>query len=211
MTVNLIHTIDSAIAGTEDRATRDWTAIKAISEDGFVFIDEDTVDKIAMLVDSQRLTNGEFVAAYAYEENDGHASYVSAFGPSLLPTQVQDQIRDRLAAGNNGKEAARLFDLVIRLGLQISFQGKEFTAPYIKAVNWIADEVEINRTASNMARMFTNLGLGGWNEDNASLNVPLDIFAKAVNDNGHQTEMPERLQAFIECARRNNSTHVYWA
>ena len=211
MTVNLIHTIDAATAGAEDRATRDWTSIKAISEDGFVFIDEDTVNKIAALVDGQTLSNGEHVSAYAYEEDEAHAAYVSAFGPSLLPTQVQDQIRDRLAAGDKGKEAARLFDLVISLGLQISLQGKEFCPPYIKAVNWIADEVEINRTSSNMARMFTSLGLGGWNEENSSLNVPLDIFAKAVNDNGHQTEMPERLEAFIACARRNNSTHVYWA
>ena len=209
MSVNLMHTNEAAAA---DQAAANWAAITAVANaDGMVFIDEDTVNTIARLLDGQALTNGEVVTAYSYNDDDQMGALVCAFGPALLPTQVQDQVRDRLAASQNGKAAARLFDTVIRLGLQITLSGKEFCDAHIKGVNWPGDEVEINRTASNMARMFGELGLDSWNEDTASRNVPLDVFAKAVNDNGFRTDMPERLQSFVECARRHAATHVYWA
>lgn len=209
MSVNLIATnrnIDS-----EARAKSDWAVITAIAPNhGYLTIDEDTVNSIARLLDGQELTNGEKVSCYAYEDEDPYAAMVCAFGPSLLPTQVQDQVRDRLANTTNGKDAVRLFDTVIRLGLQIALNGAEFnTGAHIKGVNWAADEVEINRTQGNMWNMLRTLGLEAG--DDCADEVEFDVFAKAVNDNGYLTDMPGRLAAFVECGRRQNATHVYWA
>jgi hypothetical protein len=208
MTVNLMHANEAA---TADQAKKNWSEIKAVSTDGFVYIDENTVKKIAALVDGQMLNNGTVLEAYAYKDDDMYPAYVSAFGPSLLPTQVQDQIRDLLAAGKNGKEAVRLYNLIISLGLQISLQGEEFCGAHIQGVNWVADEVEVTRTSSNMTHMFASLGLSKWTKDNYSDNIPMDVFTKAVNDNASQTDMPELLKQFVDCAVRNNATHVYWA
>jgi len=213
MTVNLIHTTLAA-DGTQmnTRAARDWASISAIAPNhGMIFIDEDTVNRIAMLLDGQELSNGETVKAYAYEDDEPYAALVCSFGPALLPVQVQDYVRDRLAASENGKGAARLFDEVIRLGLQISLQGKEHCDAHIKAVNWVADDVEINRCKSNMIDMYGALGLGSFVKEGLGFDCPLEVFEKAVNDNAGFTGMGERLQKFVACAKRAGSTHVYFA
>lgn len=216
MTVNLIAATlnsDGTRASAQDEINAaNWKAITAIApQHGMIFIDDATVTAIAALLSDQPLSNGQEVSAYPVGEYDCVASLVCAFGPSLLPADVQDAVRDLLIAGTNGQQAADLFNEIIRLELQISLSGTEFCDAHIKGVNWIADEVEINRTASNMARMFTVLGLGAYNKRESSSSIPLGEFEAAINDNGHLTDMPMQLRTFADCAIRNRATHIYWA
>ncbi|QAY80230.1 hypothetical protein [Sphingosinicella sp. BN140058] len=208
MSVNLIATNRNVDASTRDHTN--WLAITAIAPDhGMVFIDENTVDSIARLLDGQKLSNGEAVCAYAYDD-DCSPPYVSSFGPCLLPTQVQDQIRDRLALSENGKTAVRLFNEIIRLGLQITLNGKEHCPAYIKGVNWVADEVEINRCQGNMLAMLRDLGIDARYE--GPCEVEFDTFSAAVQARAHLTDYSAaRLAAFVASGRRQKATHVYWA
>ena len=211
MSMNLIIRNDNQ---ADDTAAVNWSAIKVAAQNdhGMVTIDDETVKSVARLVDGVILTNGERVCAYAYDdEDDFYATYVSAFGPSLLPTKVQDEVRDRLATADNGKIAVKLFNEIIRLGLQIGLHGTETCPAYIKGVNWVADEVEINRSSGNMCHMLEMLGLGdAVDTQEGTGEVSFDRFLQAVNDNAYQTDMPDRLQALVASGQRRNATHVYW-
>lgn len=217
MTVSLM--FRNAAADTADRTADNWTAIKTAAghEHGYVFLAEETVQRVGRIVGDAVLANGETVSAYECSEEDADSeyyqgAYIPAFGPSLLSVELQDRVRDVLAQDENGKAAVALFNTVLGLGLQIGLQGKECIDAHMKGVNWIADEIEINRTASNMLRMMDDLGLGHTTaEDRESGEVELDHFVAAVAANGFYTGLEARLQAFIECAQRNGATHVYWA
>lgn len=208
MSVNLIFTNESA---NDNQGESNWGKITAIApEHGMVFIGEETVTEIAKLLDDAVLSNGEKVEAYAMED---YPALVCAHGPALLGEDSFRQIRTLLEEGENGQQAVALFDLVVELGLQISLSGKEFCDAHIKAINWAGDDIKVNRAEYRMMDMFERLGLGSVNnpEDHASDLVPIEQFIQAVNDNGFRTDMPERLQAFADCAQRNKATHVYWA
>lgn len=217
MTVNLIHTTISNDDVAEGRAERDWQAITAITGVGGVAgllpLAETTVDAIARLVEAAVLSNGQVVTSCPRDASDewSHESHVSSFGPSLLREETLRQLRALLEQDENGTKAVALLDLIVERGLQIRFSGQDHCFSRMVAVNWPADDVEINRTQSNMARMFRVLGLGDTERENSSETIPLEVFEKAVNDNGLYTDMPDRLEAFIACARRQGSTHVYWA
>ena len=109
----------------------------------------------------------------------------------------------------NAKQAVALFNEVLRRGLMISLHGKEFCGAHISAVNSLADVVEFDRTATNMYRMIGDLGLPTGEENPCE--VDLETFAAAVDNRGWMTDRPERLQAFVACARRNGAQTVFWA
>jgi hypothetical protein len=218
MSVNLIHTVlnDNDEAG-ESTSERIWKAITAITGDegtaGLLPLEEATVDQIATLLEGAYLTNGQNVRSYPRdgEEEWSQGSFVYCFGPSLLGEDSFRQVRTLLEQDPNGAKAVALFDLVTELGIQISLNGKDHYIPRMTVTNWPADDVEINRTESNMARMFQVLGLGDTEREHCSSSIPFEVFEKAVNDNGIYTDIPDQLEAFIACAKRNGSTHVYWA
>ena len=198
-----------------DRAAHHWAAITTIAPNhGMITLDENIVNDIARLLDGQELTGGERVRTYSYEDDDDYAAMVCAFGPSLLPVQIQDQVRDRLANDANGKAAVRLFNEILRLELQISLAGKEHCDAHLKGVNWPADDVEINRCSGNMYGMLRSLGFAhniAKGDESGSGEVDFAEFAEAVRCNAFRTDMPERLERFVACARRNGATKVYWA
>lgn len=218
MSMNLMF---ETAALTDELHAANWAAIKAAAgaaeghehaEHGMVMISDDTITSIARLLSGQRLSNGELISAYYFDEADEWAPspMVCAFGPSLLPVQEQDYIRDRLAADENGARAVRLFNEVLRLGLQISFQGTEHCPGHMKGVNWTADEVEFSRCSGNMYAMLEDLGLSFDRSANNG-EVAFDVFAKAVNDNGWRTDCADRLKAFVACAARQQAQSVCWA
>lgn len=209
MSQNLLFRNENAAS---DLSATNWTAIKAVSnDDGMVFISDDTVASIARLLENVELANGQTVTTF-HDEEDMYPAYVEAFGPALLPTLLQDQVRDRLAAGENGTQAVRLFNEVIRLGLQIGLSGKEFCAAHIKGVNWVGDEVTLNLSSGSMASLVKDdLSIEVELDENGSGEVTLAAFAEAVNDNGIFSRFKPRLDQFVACAQRNGATHVYWA
>lgn len=218
MSVSLIHAAisnDETVIVTE--TSRNWTDIKAItSDDGFAGvlpISDVTIYTIALLLEDARLANGETVSSYPKDVEDQYSpsTFVAGFGPSMLGESTFRQVRTLLEADQNGDKAVALFDLITERGLQVSFNGKDHCFARMTAVNWRADEIEINRCKSSMVAIFEVLGLGHTKQDQCSDDIPLEVFEKAVNDNGAYTDMQERLQAFVDCAKRNGSTHVYWA
>lgn len=215
MSVNLIHTIVTDSNEDNTRAARDWAAITAItgSNDGLVAVSDATIDAIARLVEDVALSNGQTVTAYPRDAEDewGYQSYVPAFGISLLDAGTLAQVRGLLEQDENAEKALALFDLIVERGLQMRFNGTDHCFSRIVAVNWPADEVEINRSSGNMSRMFQTLGLGDTEREHGSEMIALPVFADAVENRAMYTDMPDRLEAFLACAKRNGATHVYWA
>ena len=184
-----------------------WKAICAAAPDGFVFIREAVIDDCAKLLEGVLLSNGEVVASYPKDEY--YPSYVDSFGPGLLPDDILVKLFEILEEND---AAVKLLQTIVERELQISFKGKETHAPgaYIKGVNWRADEIEINRSGGNMYRMLEVLGID-TNTESESGEVAFEEFEKAVKERGIYVDIFERLEQFIECAKRNNATHVYWA
>lgn len=214
MSVNLMHTRDTtAEAPTESNASKDWGRVREITaNEGMIELSEETVNKVAQILEGVTLANGERVLSYPSDGGEfDQGSYVAGFGPTLLGEDTFRTVRTALEEDNNGESAVALFDLIVELGLQILLSGAEFTFAHIKAVNWPADDVEVNTTQTRMEMLFEALGLGSYNQEHHSDDVPLDEFEKAVNDNSVGTGMSERLDTFIACAKRRGSTHVYWA
>ena len=218
MSVNLIHTtVSNDETGMDNRTMQNWQAITAITGEGNIAgllpIADATIDAIARLVEGAVLSNGEVVDAYPRDEEDEYSqgSYIPAFGPSLLGEDTFRQVRTLLEQDENGAKAVALFDLIVERGLQVRFSGKDHCFSRMVGVNWPADDVEVNRCKGNMIRMFQDLGLGHTEREYSSATISLEVFEKAVNDNGIYTDVPERLKAFVACAKRNGSTHVYWA
>jgi len=217
MSVNLLHTIVTDSNEDNTRAERDWAAITAITGTGDVAgllpVADATIDAIAHLVEDVALSNGETVTAYPREAEDewGYQSYVPAFGLSLLDAGTLAQVRGLLEQDEGAEKALTLFDLIVERRLEVRFNGTDHCFARMVAVNWPADEVEINRCSGNMSRMFQTLGLGNTEREHGSELIALPVFAAAVEARGIYTDMPERLEAFVACAQRQGSTHVYWA
>ena len=210
MSMNLIHTNDAAT----DNAAPNWAAIMAVAgEHGTVYISEAIVDAVAGLLEDAVLSNGELVQSYPSDgEEFSMASFVSSFGPGLLGENAYREVRTLLETDENGAAAVELLDTVVELGLQISLSGKEFpnAHAHIKAVNWPADDVDINRCSGNMYQMLRDLGIKVDTQAESG-EVDFSTFVQAVNDNAERTDMGPRLKAFVACAQRNNATRVYWA
>ena len=210
MTIRLIHTNDAST----DNAATNWAAIKEIAgEHGTIKLSEATVDAVARLLEDATLTNGEFVHAYPSDGDEfSMASFVAGFGPGLLPENAYRELRTLLESDDNGIAAVELLDTVVELGLQISLSGKEFPSAHshIKAVNWPADDININRCSGNMYQMLRDLRIKVDTQADSG-EVDFSTFAQAVNDNAELTDMAPRLRAFVACAERNNATRVYWA
>lgn len=225
MSINLVSTNRNIDGST--RAAADWSAIKAISgadaaspypTEGYVSVSIEAIVVIAALLDGAVLTNGERVTTYDFSGEDQggvmhHEAHVNAFGPSLLQPRQLEALRRHLAPFPH---AIAMLDLTIERDLQISLSTTDLmqrSAPHLKAVNWPADEVEINRSSGNMLAMLRDLGLDAYTRKGDSVGeVEIDVFAKAVNDNGHRIDMdPRRLDRFVACARRQQATHVHWA
>lgn len=225
MSLNLIATnrnVDNA-----GKATSDWSAIKAVSaadaaspypSEGYVAVSVDAIVVIAALLDGAVLTNGERVTTYDFsgEDADGvmrFEAHVNAFGPSLLQPRQLEALRRHLAPFPH---AVAMLDLTIERDLQISLSTTDLMQrpqPHLKGVNWVADEVEINRCASNMLAMLRDLGLGEHIRSGETIGeVPFEDFARAVSANGHAVDYDaRRLQRFVACGRRQGATHVHWA
>lgn len=213
MSVSLISTQILEDGSTSGKAKNDWARVTAVAAEGRLDLSDATVIEIARILEGTTLSNGETVFAYVCDEDEEYSqgSYVGSFGPALLGEDTFRTVRTALEGLDNGEQAVALFDLVTELGLRLIFAPTDFTPANMQVENWPADTVEINRTCSNMVQMFGDLGLDRFNRDTCSENIPLDLFEKAVNDNGVSTGMADRLDAFVACAKRNGSTHVYWA
>ena len=208
-------------------ASTTWTAITAVSKadpaspfpnEGYVTVDADAIVRIAALLDGAVLANGETVTTHDFSrdaDEDGPAvvdAHVSSFGPSLLAPDALAALRAELAPYEH---ASRMLDVVIAHGLQIALSSTDMLnrdMPYLKGVNWIADEVEIGRSQGGMYRMLDALGIPRAPYDQQSVGeTPFRTFADAVETRGDLTDMPDRLQAFVACARRQDAATVYWA
>ncbi|AXK43811.1 hypothetical protein DVR09_15255 (plasmid) [Erythrobacter aureus] len=202
--MNLMHDT----AATFDAAAN-WAAITAIAADGIVYISEETVAEAAKLLENAPLSNGQTVTAYHYPVEDEFAmpSFVPSFGPSLLGEDTFRQLRTLLEEESDA--AVAMFDTIVELGLQISLSGKDYLGSRLKGVNGVADEVEINRSSGNLYEMFRQLGVdydgpAGYGE------IELAKFEAAVEENGWRTDMPDRLEQFIACAKRHGASTVSW-
>ncbi len=205
MSMNLMH--DTA---AEFDAASYWAAITAIAPEGIVYISPETVTEAAKLLKNALLSNGERVTAYHYplDEEFAMPSFVPPFGPSLLGEDTFRQLRTLLE--EESEAAVAMFDTIVELGLQISLSGEDYLGSRLKGVNGVADEVEINRSSGNLYEMFRQLGVdydgpAGYGE------IELTKFEAAVEQNGWRTDMPDRLEAFIACAKRQGATNVHWA
>lgn len=107
-------------------------ALEAVSDSGIIWIDEGTVESICQLLIGQRLSNGTRVEVH-FDKNGETTTGSSRFKPAMLPVQVQDQIRDRLALGESSKAAVRLFNTSLRLDLNIALIGDGASSPHIIA------------------------------------------------------------------------------
>lgn len=207
----LINTAASDLPNTDWKALQTAAGIAdnlQYANEAIVVIDEDTADQIANLVKGVTLSNQEQINSHSGEDSCC-PSWVEEFAPSLLPTQIQDQIRDRLATTTNGKYAVRLLNEVLRLKLKISFSGKEFIDAHIKAHRTSFDAVEINRSNSGMLNMMTMLGFSS--AELAAREVSFDTFSAALAQTGHLTDMPERLNQFVAFAKAQKAQSIYWA
>lgn len=221
MSMNLIHTNENIDQGA--RATADWAALTAISAadpvspyptEAYVSVSAEAIVSLAALLDNAALTNGQTVTTYDFSCHDEGEEYVeahiNAFGPSLLPKAQMSAVREILSPFPH---AIAMLDEVVARGLQISLSTQTLSReeiPHLKGVNWTGDEVEINRSSSNMVAMLRDLGLKVQNTQPSE--VDFETFARAVNDNAARTDYPaDRLRAFVACGRRQGATHVYWA
>ena len=88
--------------------------------------------------------------------------------------------------------------------------GKDITEPYLAAVNTPADTASIDLGSGSMYAMLKKLGIE-TDAERETGETSLEIFEKAVNDNADMTDCPASLRDFLECARRNGASQVYWA
>lgn len=215
MSVNLLHTVINDNENGETIFSQNWSAVTEITGDGnyagLLELADETVTEIARLLGNEQ-SNGEPILTYigSSEEEWLEASYVGEFAPSMLGEEAFRNVRTVLESDANGVKAVALFDLITSLEIQVGFTGKDHCFARMRVTNSPADDVDINRGVGSMANMFEALGLGYTEKDECSDDIPLEVFEKAVNDNGHLTDMPQRLKAFVASAKRQGSTHVYW-
>lgn len=183
-----------------------WEEICAHSLNGYIFLDNKTVDLVAAELENVQLSNGQFVCAYPSEEGDPNPALICSFGPALLPATKLEAIRSILAAKPG---AAELLDFIVSKNLQIRFRGESHLLAHMAAANVAAEEVEINMGEGNMLQMIADLGLGLYN---GAGEVPFDRFVQAVNDNGHLARYPtDQLHSFIAYGKGRNAIAVCWA
>jgi len=217
MSVNLLHTVIAENENGETNFSQNWSAVTEITGkggyEGLLELADETITEIARLLESEQQSNGKPIFTYigTAEEEWLEASYVGEFAPSMLGEEAFRAVRTILEADANGIKAVALFDLIARLEILVGFNGKDHCFARMRVTNAQADDVDVNRCVGNMAYMFKALGLGHTEKDECSDIIPLEVFEKAVNDNGHLTDMPQRLKEFVACAKRSGSTHVYWA
>ena len=211
MTMTLV--LDTRTAMGHARKASDAAAIAAIALEGYAPLDDDDVDRIAMLLDGTQLSNGESVAVFSYDEDDDDQTIVCAFGPALLTTQDQDYVRDRLTHGVAGRQACRLFEEAIRRRLKVRLCGSDtgFGA-HIALVQIPDDEVEINRGDAAMAQMMVELAV---DQEiiavGVSTEIAFDAFSRAVHANAHRCgPYAQPLRQFVGSGHRQGSTHVTW-
>lgn len=211
MSFNLMVRNDNQFPDTDEV---NWNAIKSVAKNdsGSVTIDDKTVRAIARLLDGVILTSGATVCADYYNKRDKKRPVqVAPFGPALLPEDLKEDVRDLLAATDNGKLAVRLFDFMSSFGLQVRLTGTHISPANITGVNCVAEEVDITRSGDDMYQMLGLLGLGDAVVDDANEGeVSFDRFVEAVNDNGYKTDMHMRLFEFMLSGSRARATHVYW-
>jgi len=224
MSLNLISTNDNVDGKAQAKAH--WDAIKLVSSadaaspfptEGYVAVSNEAIVAVAALLDGAELTNGEHVLTYDFTNVEDAPiffdAHVNAFGPVLLQPRQLEAMRAILAPFPS---AIAMLDLIIERGLQIGLSTTDYSQrqmPHLKAVNWPADEVEINRCAGNMHAMLRDLGLDDhMASDGETGSAPIEVFAQAVSRYGHRVDMdPRRLDRFVACARRQQATHVHWA
>lgn len=185
-----------------------WTAIKTVaSEDGLIFLSEKTIKAIARELVDAPLAFGGKVFSYHYEDNYMY-DYVSAFGPSLLSDEKRRAIIEILKSDDNATAAIALFEAIISEGIKVSFCGEEIIDPHMVAINEYADTVSISMSSGNLYRTLENLGVTNPQDEN---NIAFDAFAEMVETKGFYLREADRLEAFVDCARRNKATEIYWA
>ena len=208
MSMSLMFTSDEI----SNRGTSDWAAIQEVSDvDGLVWIEDSTVDACARLLQHAVLSTGKPVLTFDHSDEEYHESFVSDFGPSLLDEETREALRELLETDRKGGEkAAALFDLICERQLMINLVGKDITEPYLAAVNTPADTASIDLGSGSMYAMLKKLGIE-TDAERETGETSLEIFEKAVNDNADMTDCPASLRDFLECARRNGASQVYWA
>jgi hypothetical protein len=204
MSMNLMFTPATPI----DHAAN-WAAIRTVSEQGFVWLDDATVTKIATLLDGVVLANGQTIFTYAAEEGEPMGSYVSSFGPTLLDEEKLAKLRALLAP----KPAAiALLDAVAERGLQISLCGTDMCDAHVKGVNAAADIVEFNVSGTGLVPLLQSLGVPAKDEDSqVGGQIGFAEFDKAIQENRRNLGgYAERMDAFLDCARRNGAAVAHW-
>lgn len=203
MSVNLMLLRDPA---TEAAFTSAWSDMTAVAPDGQVPITDRLVREAALILTGVRLSNGQPVAAFAWDEDDQQSSLVSDFGPSLLPADKLAQIRDLLAPH---PDAVRLLDVVLEHDVQIRFSGSDMgRGAHLCGCTSPADDVEVNMSKGSMIQLFEKLGLGAHGEFE---DVPFDSFAAAVANPPRLLHRGvAELDQMVALGRKRGSTAVYW-
>lgn len=215
MSVNLHSSaLDSNGRSIDGQFVQNWKKITAVADKhGHVALSDETVTAVARVLEDVVQSNGEPVFTYVCEGGEySQGSYVGSFAPSLLGEETFRAVRTALEEDANGAVAVATFDLVNELELRLYTSGTDLTSARLSVENTPAETVDINTSQGMMIAIFERLGLGEYTgkDEGVSGDVPLDVFEKAVNDNGDLTGMSERLSRFIAAAKKTGSTHVYW-
>jgi hypothetical protein len=193
---------------TDAQLAETWASVLAIApEHGQLFLQEATVKAIAKELVDAPLANGHKVSSYHYE-NEYMYDYVSAFGPSLLGAEKLEAVTEILKSDPNAEAALALFQLIMNQGIQVIFCDKEICDAHMCAVNETADVMSIRMSSGNLYQTLEKLGICNP-EDETS--IAFDVFANLVETKGFYMREADRLEAFVECGRRNKATQVYWA
>lgn len=188
----------------------DWSAVCAVSDKGFAWLDDALVTRIAAVMDEAPLSNGQTVFAYVAEDDDPNRSYVASFGPNLLAPAKLHELRTLLS---ENAQATALLDTVIALDLKMLLCGDESCPAHLKAENEKADMISVNRLSGHMTHTLRRLGIPHVENDIGG-SVAFDDFVRAFERHGDDLDLDprdDRFQAFIACGRRNGAVTVRWA
>lgn len=188
----------------------DWNAVRAVSDQGRVRLDDDLVTRIAAALEDAPLSNGQTVFAYVAEDEDPNRSYVGSFGPNLLEPAKLEELRTLLSVS---PQATALLDTVIARDLKMLLCGDEHLPAHLKAENEKADMISVNRLSGNMTRTLRRLGIPHVESDIGG-SVAFDDFARAFESKEADLDLDprdDRFRAFIACGRRNGAVTVRWA
>lgn len=203
MSVNLMLVSDAATDAAFEAA---WADMIAIAPQGQVPITDELVRDAAVLLKGVRLSNGQRVEAFYWDEDDQQSPLVCDFGPSLLAPEKLDEVRALLAPH---ADAARLLDVVLKHGTKIRFSGSEMgRGAHLCGCTSPADNVEVNMGKHWMQQTFEELGLSKYGEFQ---DVPFDDFAAAVaNPPRLLSRGIAQLDQLVAYGRKRGATAVYW-